>query len=149
MSTVIPSSMIVPCRASVYITPLIPPMITYSAMMAEKRNRAVSYPMPNCCARYFAAPISTAEAYNGMKMKISAPDAPWMNRDWNRRPSSSGNVWASRRRPISRVRPPKNTKAIKMPKKMLRNVNQSKPMPKTPAAPPNPTMAEVLMNVAP
>ncbi|OQB34735.1 MAG: hypothetical protein BWY06_03372 [Candidatus Latescibacteria bacterium ADurb.Bin168] len=58
-------------------------------------------------------------------------------------------MWASRFRPILRVLFPNTTKAMKMPKKMLRNVSHKSPIPNNAAAPPNPTIADVLMKVAP
>jgi len=94
-------------------------------------------------------PISTAAAYSGMNRKITSPAKTWMKRLLNRRPSSSGNVWASSRWPNRRVGPPKKTNARKMPTKIFRNASHSRLIPNTPAAPPKPTMALVEMKVAP
>ena len=77
------------------------------------------------------------------------PANPWMNFDWKRRPRSSGKVWASSAAPIRRVGRPNTTKAMKMPTRMLATVSQSRPIPKSAATPPNPTMAEVEMKVEP
>jgi len=50
---------------------------------------------------------------------------------------------------MPRVRLPKTTKAMKMPRKMLSTVSHRIPMPNTAAAPPKPTMAAVEMKVDP
>jgi len=84
-----------------------------------------------------------------MNKKMISPAKTWMNRLSNRLPSNSGKVCASRWWPIRRVGPPRKTKAMNIPTKMFRKVSQSTLMPNRPATPPNPTMAEVLMNVAP
>jgi len=84
-----------------------------------------------------------------MNRKITIPAKIWMKRLSYRRPSSSGNVCASRWWPILRVGGPRNTNATNMPMKMFRKVSHRRLMPNRPATPPNPTMADVLMNVAP
>ncbi len=72
-----------------------------------------------------------------------------MKRDWNLFPSSSGNVTALSFRPRRRVLLPNTTKAIKIPTRMFIKASQRRPMPRAPAAPPKPIIAEVLMKVAP
>ncbi|MPM54189.1 hypothetical protein SDC9_100963 [bioreactor metagenome] len=62
---------------------------------------------------------------------------------------NSGYVIAPRFSPMRLVGGPKITKAIKIPKKMFRKVSHKIPIPKEPAIPPNPMIAEVLIKAAP
>ena len=109
-----------------------------------------------CCSRgpsveemNWAPPIITAEVYNGMPKRMIKPQACCRNFELNRLAMRSGNVTAPSFWPISRVFFPKMTNAMNMPRAMLRTVSQIRPMPSCAATPPKPTMAEVLMKVAP
>ncbi len=72
-----------------------------------------------------------------------------MNFDLKRRAKNSGIVLAPSSCPICLVFLPNSTNAIKTPTSMLRAVSHSSPMPNWPDAPPKPTIAEVLIKVAP
>ena len=84
-----------------------------------------------------------------MARKIRLPAAPWSPLESKRSPRNSGKVWAFMFSPMILVLRPKNTNAMKMPTKMVKKVSQSKLMPNTAAAPPNPMIADVLIKVAP
>jgi hypothetical protein len=64
-------------------------------------------------------------------------------------PISSGNVTAFKFTPIFLVLEPNKTNAMNIPTKMFRNTSHNIPIPKAPAYPPKPIMAEVLMKAAP
>ncbi|KAF5034749.1 hypothetical protein DSECCO2_592870 [anaerobic digester metagenome] len=50
---------------------------------------------------------------------------------------------------MRRVGGPKTTKAMKIPKKIFINTSHRSPIPNEAATPPNPIIAEVLINAAP
>ena len=62
---------------------------------------------------------------------------------------NSGKVNAFKYFPIALVGFPKNTNAMKIPTAIFKNTNHKIPIPFVPAKPPKPTIAAVLMNVAP
>ena len=62
---------------------------------------------------------------------------------------NSGKVKAFKYCPILRVGLPNITNAINIPTAIFKNTNHNIPRPLVPASPPKPTIAAVLMNVAP
>ena len=144
-----PTSISAPCMASVYMTAMSPPKITYDAVMAANPRMATFLSIPNVTSMKLAPPMMMAAQYSGMAMMIMNAEAYCMNGESKRFPSRSGNVTAPSCLPIRRILLPKNTKAIITPTRMHRTVSHISPIPYTAEMPPKPTMAEVLMNAAP
>ncbi len=96
-----------------------------------------------------AAPIMTTDAYIGMNIVIRSPNEPCKNLELNRFPTISGKVKAPRFFPTCLALFPQTTKARNIPTKTFMNVSHNKPIPNIDADPPNPTIAEVLIKVAP
>ncbi len=94
-------------------------------------------------------PIITAAAYSGMMSSIRMAVEYCMNGESNRLPRRSGKVAALSFWPSALVGLPNTVKASSTPTAMFRKANHMRPAPYTAEVPPNPTMAEVLMNVAP
>jgi len=80
-------------------------------------------------------------------MKIISPMNQVINLDWYLSPSMEASVLVPRLLVILRMGSPRTIKETNMPSIILKNDSHISVNPKTPAAPPNPTMAEVLMNV--
>ena len=58
----IPQNMMVPCNASVYITPFSPPKNTYAQITIARIKRAILKSMSNDDSMNLAAPIRTTDA---------------------------------------------------------------------------------------
>jgi len=84
-----------------------------------------------------------------MPIRMTRPVAYCMKLDRYTLPSRSGKVSAPSRFPIRLVGFPKTMKAMSTPTRMFSRTSHMMPSPSLAAQPPKPTMAEVLMKVAP
>ena len=103
----------------------------------------------NVVSKNLAAPIYTLAAYTGIAQKTNNPLKYCMNLLLNLFDKNSGNVIAFRYFPIALVGFPKNMNARNIPTAIFKNTSHRIPIPFVPASPPNPTIAAVLINVAP
>ncbi|KYC49045.1 MAG: hypothetical protein AMQ22_01753 [Candidatus Methanofastidiosum methylothiophilum] len=132
-----------------YKTASNPPKRTYPATIPVITIRARLKFRLNVDSIILAAPIMTTDAYKGMNIVMRSPKEPCKVLELNLLPTISGNVNAPKLCPTCLALLPQTTNAKNIPTKIFMNVSQRRPIPNIEADPPNPTIADVLIKVAP